>query len=240
MATQKKVLKQVNKNLSEKLEIILESNFKDYYDDIFNSKEGLIWKRNQTATFTRSDMFGILKKAGNDVPLFGNSRDIIPEIVSKEKTEDINVVVYLDDYKHGDGSSLSLVKLKEAFDFYGNKTVANYFPITSSISYTYLKIGKKDFGVIFENKEDWRSNFGYLFKSKVACVGVGQDYHPKLPFAIFSIDYIRYDNKLYAVDFNLSPCLDKMGVRFFISPEEIYNEIKNAIYYFRERELNYV
>lgn len=208
----------------------LKSDFTDYYDECFDGK-GLTFARFKKSRFSRKDCFDILENCGFTVPMHGVVADLVLLLFEEKQTENLKVVVYTNNYRH-DKNSLVIIDGKEAYSRYGSYYGAEFLICDEpqATTYTYLKIGKKDFGLtlISNNEESYYSNQDGSHRVQISCCGEGSEYHPKIKHPVFSIDYIRSKGRLYAIDFTVAPCLRDLQIEVLMQAKEVYEEICSA------------
>lgn len=221
------------------LKISLKSDYSENYDKYFTKDADKVFERSKVAPFSREDTFYYLTSLGMLTPKHGLVESLVPSLFESYQNDDINIVVYKDIFLH-DRNQLILVKAKKAFTAFKKFFACEYLEQEEEFAttYTYLKIGQRSFGVktVSTSKDCWQSNF--VYKSTIMCEGADEDYHPKMDFSLFSIDYVKSKGKLYAIDLNTSPTLKDTNINLFMSDEEIFDEITRAeIYFSKSRKI---
>lgn len=217
------------------MDLVLASDYTEAYDFEFK-KTGTRFDRYKKSHLTREECFFLLTNCGFKTPHHGLVEDLVPFLFEFYSTENLKLIVYLNNYYHT-RSSIVVLDAKKAFNLYKDKYSSEFIKCDEekATTYTYLKIGRLDFGIVYTaNDNSLFSNELNNSTIKVACSGEGTGYHPKIKFPIFSIDYINNNNQLYAIDFNISPSITETKIQVFLSPQEIYKEIARA----SERVLN--
>lgn len=202
------------------MRIGLESDFKDYYDNCFEtdpSKIQAVYKRLKSDIPSKGRGLSILKKMGVPVLKLEATRDIM--FFGDEQTK--RVVVYTDPNKH-DGNGRVLMKLSEAQLTYPNSLATEYYEDVTEIS-KLLYIGSRRFKVLLRTK-------GGLDRGEVVHVSeIGRMYNYMIAMPIFSIDYIPTSNGLLAMTLNTVERLEEYGLNKIMTPEEVINEISLAM-----------
>lgn len=215
------------------MKLQLKSDFCEGYDNLFDKKAEFVFERTKTAQFSREDCIYYLQSLGMNTPRTGLIETLVPELFEFYQTEDLLVVVYKDVFLH-DRRQLLLVNAKQAFNLFKKSFAAEYLVNDEeyATTYTFLKVGRKSFGVktVSISKECWQSNV--VYKSYIMCQGQDDEYNPKIAFPLYSIDYIKHNNNLYAIDFNSSPTLKDTNINLFMTEKEIFEEISGAVSFF--------
>lgn len=211
------------------IKLQLKTDFCEEYDKFFDKKADRFFERIKTAPFSREDCFYYLNSLGMLTPTCGIIETLVPALFEVHETDSLLVVVYKDVFLH-DRRQLLLVDAKRAFNIFKKSFACEYLKGDEehATTYTYLKIGQRSFGVktVSVSKECWQSNV--VYKTTIVCQGAKEDYHPKIDFPLFSIDYISCDKKLYAIDFNIAPTLKDTNINLFMGNDEIFEEIAQA------------
>lgn len=215
--------------------IKLKSDFRDYYDHWFDN-DGRIFERYSTGGFNRREMLVYLKSLGIQTPLFGTVTELYSAIVSPDRgnkrvLHEIaaanEAVVYLDPMAHRGEGKVKL-SLAEAIEQYPGHFATEFIPRLhgKTRSFRHLQVGHFGFYLIYTSDDKWRSNCGSQIDIEVLMELVG--YHPKIQAPLFAIDFVAGD-KMYAVDFNISPQVRQTGVEDILTPREAAEAIKRAI-----------
>ena len=209
------------------MNIKLKSDFIDYYDHWFDL-DGDIFERMSAGGVNRYKMLTYLKSLKLDVPKFG-----LVKKLTLYNTKINKVVVYLNLNSHR-GENKLLLDYKEALEKYPNKLATEYIESYNkySESMRILQIGNKSISIIYENEDDWRSNYGCNVKTKI--INIYDGIYDKIKYPLYAIDFVfdKYNN-YYAIDFNIAPGIKGTGVENILKPKEVVDKIKESILYFR-------
>jgi hypothetical protein len=221
------------------MKIKLISDFVDYYDHHFCmsfQQPQAVYVRRSIQGLPRPEIFQYLEQSGYWTPI----NDYLPNIFQKmgrdiESILTKQIVVYLDQNKH-QGIDKIKMSVQEAmqpkyFGFYASEYInSSILPI----SYRKLVIGKRSFLLKYRSNHEWKSNCGDVYIDVLKELECEENYS-YVP--IYAIDFVETNsqihtpfsnddlNELYAVDFNISPQLDKTGIEEIVSPKQVYKEI---------------
>lgn len=221
------------------MNVILQSDFHDIYDHWFDRTGDLFFYRYMNDGMERRYMFRMFESLGIQCVEHGFVSDLynthhqkIKRTQTPKKTrfftpgDFLQFVIYLDEKAHA-GKGKILVSADYAMKSFPDKYATIYIP-SSSISFRYLKIGKRTFWVKYQSDDIWRSNVGDVSIDVVPAHSDG--YHPNIPYTLWAIDFVQCRREMMAIDFNISPGMPE-GIENLIKPEEIANQIKTAVYY---------
>jgi hypothetical protein len=218
------------------------SDFHDYYDHAFDSGNAdATYHRMSTGGMSRPEMLSYLESEHRlRVPFHGTvlalrarleceldylgSAALIHDFMSTL----MDVVVYIDPMAHA-GQGKVKMNILDAVAQYPEHYATQYIPSNASglgDSLRYLRLGRRQFWMRYWSTSDWRSNAGDVH-IKVLSEERAKPYSElcKYDVSIFAIDFVRADF-LFAIDFNIAPGLSKTGIEGFITPTEIFEEIK--------------
>ncbi len=221
------------------MKIKLKSDFIDFYDHWFSGygDYDIVFERYSNKGPSRPEMFELFKKYEPELklPIYGKCKDVIEEILSVFKDNDklknqiltsYPIVIYHDLYSHK-GENKELILMFEALEKYPEHFSSEYIPSSTTrrgTSIRYLRIGRKQFLLKYQSKNDWRSNCGdneiKFLEGGDAIKSQKHDFGP-----LFAIDMIPYKNELYAIDLNISPQIKGTGIEDHLSGKEAYNLI---------------
>lgn len=218
------------------------SDFHDYYDHAFDSGNAdATYHRMSTGGMSRPQMLSYLETEHRlRVPLHGTvlalktrleceldylgSAALIRDFMSNL----MDVVVYTDPMAHA-GQGKVKMNILDAVAKYPEHYASQYIPSNASglgDSLRYLRVGHRQYWMRYWSMSDWRSNAGDVH------IKVLSEERPKpdselckYDAPIFAIDFVKADF-LYAIDFNIAPGLSKTGIEGFITPTEIFEEVK--------------
>lgn len=228
--------------------IHLQSDFRDYYDHWFAGsweKSGIVFDRRTTSGLLRPAMLTQLESIGLQVPRHGRVKDIYCALANDAPVNDSDVVqeyikhlcevvVYTDPSAHqGDGKIK--ISLLEAITNYPEYYASEHIPALPNglgQSLRYLRIGSRQFWLRYTSLDDWRSNCGdvhieLLCEEKPKTI---IESHPNIiQHPLFAVDFVQ-SNKLYAIDFNISPSIKGTGIEDIMTAKEAYTEIEKWLF----------
>lgn len=198
----------------------LRSDFRERYDVWFDRGDAATptFERLTTAGPDRREIFRTLKAASLLVPNHGRVRDL---------ADAERLVVYLDEQAHrGEGKHLMWGQDAESYfpEAFASVYVGDY-PFGVAKSIRHLHIGTRTFRLVYESKNDWRSNCGDC--DVVSCVEETPPvYRAKLDYPLVAVDFVEAFHRLYAVDMNIAPGIGGTAVEELMTGEQIVGEIK--------------
>lgn len=224
------------------MKIALLSDFHDFYDHAFDiGNVDATFSRISTGGLSRPEMLSHLEAYCKvKVPLHGQVKSLKEKLLGKlaylgnSKLIDdymngcMDVVVYVDEYAHG-GVGKIKINVMEAVAQYPNHYASEFIPANPKglgESLRYLRLGRRQFWLRYWSMDDWRSNCGDVHIKVLGEELAKSDSDLiRLQEPLVAIDFVKAD-KLYAVDYNIAPGLSGSGIENFISPSEIYTELK--------------
>lgn len=195
----------------------LKSDFSDYYDHHFDL-DGPVFERMGTGGPTKREQFKLLEGLGLDVPMHGMVYDLAYHLnISKW------LVVYTDETRHA-GEGKQLLSLDWIRPEHWKLYCSLFLPPGKS-SIRELHVGRRSFRLLYTTYNDWwRSNCG-----DGSCVVLGEMippfYRERVRRALFAVDFVPHDNKLYAIDFNIAPGIRGSGLERVLPPKTAFEEI---------------
>jgi len=207
------------------LKIKLLSDFHDFYDFAFD-QEGVSWERFANPGLSRVKMFQHLAACGFSVPAYGYCKYLIPNLVKHLGTVKFKVVVHLKEHSFG-GDSKVLLDSDDALRMYPGNIGVQYIE-SHSTTYTYFKVGKLEYGLKYISTSDWRANCGE-FKVDLVCEGLGNSFHKRIKYPIFSIDCVSNSGHVYAIDLNIAPKLRGTGLEYHLRPLQVYKQVRDFV-----------
>lgn len=205
------------------MKIILKSDFIDFYDHQFDvntgSEDFIVFNRFSKSGMNREQMFKFFRENNIRTPEFGK----VKEFALNDK-----LIVYTDIDAHC-GEGKILINSKEDYEKYKDSFCVEYIEGTNNESYRLLKIGYRHFWLKYKSEDNWQSNVGDV-EIKV----LAELKHPLfekigVEYPLLGIDYIFKEFEMLAVDYNISPGLKFSGIEKYMSPNDIYNDIKEYI-----------
>lgn len=200
------------------MKLQLKSDFRDYYDYMFD-RDGEIFERYSRTDLHRRDAFDLLGQSGYNVPPHGTAKTLKTLAGLAGSTENFLVVAYDDPLAHR-GEGKRLVHIDEL----DPETYCSlYIPQEKSISFRDLWIGKLWIGISYESDDIWRSNVGDVdIKATVPRTDVRR---PNLfkQYPIVAVDTIG--DERFAVDFNTAPGISD-PVKNILNPSVVVDYVK--------------
>lgn len=184
------------------------SNFKDYYDEFANSmlRDGITYERFEN-TGDKSEELSYISNLGIEtIKLMP-----VASVVGADK-----LVVYTNPALHR-GKGKQVLSYIKAIQMYGNKLCSEFVPGNEK-TYKIVQIGLSRYSCVLENKglEEQRI-IGYTRLKNCFC--------ELLDLPIYSIDYIKINNKFVACDFNKVQRLADIGFEQVLREEELVQEL---------------
>ena len=195
--------------------IMLNTDFKDFYDHGFVSKSDIVYNRKISESKDKGEAINLLREVGI------NTIQIKP--VSKFSYNIDELVVYTNPKLHG-GKGKKVMKLYDASQMYGNYLASEYIKGTEGITIKVLHIGARRYRLTFKNtSRDLK--LGELIQIEKLSSAYNYDF--MLP--VFSIDYISDGMNTYAVDLNEVQNLEEIGMDKYITADEVIHEIYKSL-----------
>jgi hypothetical protein len=233
------------------VELSLQSDFRDWYDIAFKPSglpDTLMLKRMTRSGMSRPRMLEYLDEIGYRPPRYGSVTAMYAELMRnyegggvemgklrREIAGRTKVVLHHDLLAHS-GESKYLTTLQNALDYYPSAFAVEYIPSQSRSEYSrtlrFLHLGELSF-VIEYSSRDWRSNVNGSARL-VASVLDEPHFHTQLPFPIHAVDFIETFDGLRAIDLNIAPGTDGLGLEKVVSREDVYESIKRAAAFAKE------
>jgi hypothetical protein len=225
------------------MELILKSDFKDWYDHAFPLKGGKTFQRDSKDGIPRSEMFDLFRRLDLRTPRHGLVHELAPQLIAEKWAGDAGilrsnpltslpgeyVVVYLDDYAHTGEGKLLLTPTeameKHPFLFCSEFVRAGRCGVSES--WRYLKVGARSWWLKYWSNSNWRSNCG-----EGGCEIISEETASAQPSkiikgAMWAIDYVPAgEYGLLAVDYNTAPGLKPL--QDVCTATEIYELLKEA------------
>ncbi len=173
------------------------SDFKDYYDEVYNSISSLDYIRNYGDCQDRSEDLRFLRSLGIstiDVKAIRDFDDTIDQ-----------VVVYLNPRKHN-GEGKTVLDINTAKMLYWNQLGSFYYKDNTSVL-KLLHIGKRRFQVLYRTRDSDLLSRGIIH----SVYEIDESYNYMISEPIFSIDFIVVDGEMIAIDFNKVQSLSEAG-----------------------------
>lgn len=196
----------------------LESDFKDFYDNLFNDKSSFKYKRNLSDSMPKGKALKTLKSFGTP------TIEIKP--VSQFNRYDSKLVVYTDPKLHL-GMGKQVCSWHEAMLNYSNCLASLYLDETDGVSLKFLQLGSRRFRIMMKGEKD------SLLPGVVTSIEeLEQGYNYVIPIPIFSIDYISNGNEMVAIDYNEVQELSSLGIEKIITEAEVVEQIYRALIHY--------
>jgi hypothetical protein len=193
----------------------IESDFKDFYDNLSNKKSIVTYHRFLKDSKQRGTALKYLRSIG--------IRTIEIKQVNQFMISDSPIVVYTDPKGHN-GKGKVLMDVSEALRSYENYMASKYLDYSSGVTLKFLQIGKRRFQIQFD-KVGKSLDIGRITHINE----ITPEYNRLIGLPIFSIDYVSNGEYMVATDFNEVENLERIGLDKFISAEEVLNEIREAL-----------
>lgn len=218
----------------------LESDFRDYYDHMFDSRhdDAPVFRRLSTSGPDRRTALSFLGQMNFSVPLYGPVRYLPPECGL--------VVVYHDEHAHR-GEQKELMSFVYAQRDYPDSFASEY--IISSVlgvkqdekwnvpalfrpkTFRRLQIGKRIFALEYMSDDTWRSNCGKVDISVLDPMVDAYGNHllrstPPLPSSLVAIDFVLHVDRFYAIDLNFAPQIRGTGIEEIMPANDVVREIE--------------
>lgn len=194
----------------------VESDFKDYYDNLTVSKAAVTYRRFTSDNLPRDKVFRRLLGLNVKTVPFGQVKELAGQYTK--------LVVYTDITKHNREGKVVL-QGSEALLLYPNKLASAYLDRVEAVTYKVLCIGKRMLRLVLED-ESIDGKTVELPKGKVKNIEIVKyDFESLIREPIFSIDYIPTADGLVAVDFNSVENLGKLGINKVIDGEYVVKEV---------------
>lgn len=195
----------------------LNSDFKDFYDDMLDNSSKITYNRVRGQEISRVDDLNFLKSVGIKTVKFGPFRNF--------GLDTKRFVVYTNQFLH-DSLGKHIYTFEEVSLQYNNNLLAEFIENTQGYTVKYLQIGERRFRLMFHNPDFDKT----LTEGKLVNFDeLPRQYNYGIGLPIYSIDYISTGSEMLAIDFNRVQKLDTIGVKEFMSADEIIIEIKNAL-----------
>lgn len=177
---------------------------------------------------------------GFHVPSFGIASTVIPKVAEAYQSDNLHFVVHLDMWSSR-GESKLLMDADTCLRQHPYAFVTHFLgDVHSSLfsMYKFLKIGPKAYGIKVSG-DYWKAAHSSAAEVKICCESITPTYNEKIPYALYSIDYVIFKDREYAVDFDNAPILSGSGIEEKLSARQAATNIKDAIEYFQSRKINY-
>lgn len=221
------------------MKVKLSCLWSDYYDAWFD-KAGYAWERHLEPNMERPEMMSRLLAWGFSVPTHGIAASVIPKAMEAYQTDDLYFIVHVDP-KAGGGEGKVLLDAKTCLIQFPNVFVTHFLGNTNArefYMYKFLKVGGKAFGFKVTGSF-WKADYSKDSIIELCCTSATNTYNEKIPYVVYSLDYVELNGTVYAVDFNNAPHLESLGLRDELAGQEVVVEIKDAIEYYKQKEINY-
>lgn len=217
------------------MNIRLLSDFTDYYDHWFDSSAKQTFRRYSTDGLDRFGQLDLMERNGLRVPPWGSVRRLVndpgrygaPEAKLPKLSKNAKSLVVYTDPKAHCGEGKVLLSIDEAMARHPDCLATEYIADCPGLSWRYLQIGIHGFWLECRSDTDWRSNYG---DGSWQVIGRQEGWGPP-PFVVkrplYAIDFVIGD-RLYAVDYNVSPGVRGTGVERLLPPKHAAESIAKA------------
>jgi len=185
-------------------------------------------------------MMSRLLEWGFKVPTHGMAATVIPKAVDAYQTDNLHFIAHMDTRANG-GEGKVLLDAKSCLEKFPSVFVTHFLGNVNARKYSvykFVKVGSKAFGFIVTGSS-WKADYSRDREISLRCISAYDSYNDKIPYALYSIDYVVFKGTVYAIDFNNAPHIESMGMRNELSGREVAIEIKSAIEYYKQKEINY-
>lgn len=208
----------------------INSDFHESYDHMFDVGEtDSTWNR-MSVDMVRRSALNVLQQMRLNVPYYDN----VSNMYDLMSTFNPLVVVYTEAFAHrGEGKKWTRLSL-ETLQKHCNDLAMLYVAQRDrpgSVSYRYLRMGRRTMWLRYESDDEWRSNCGNVEITEISRPSEMQFTNAGLldpqDRPCIAVDFVSsIGGKWWAVDFNTSPGVDHTPFTETYSPEEIVNSIK--------------
>lgn len=208
---------------TSKSNIVLISDFEDYYDDFFRKEEStdenaFIFTRNKKDEIPRKDIYNLLTKHRLIASPHGKVTKFLKNVQMQQA-----VLLFTDENRHDGGEKLA-ISYKEALKKYPNNFMAIYSNSEQGVSYRYLMVGNEKFFMKYESQE--KGQWNSLVNPKITVEKVEpEDELSFKPFLapIVAIDFVHFVDRfekdwMVAIDVNFAPTLKGTGIEELLPP----------------------
>ncbi len=216
-----------------KVKLVSDFYGQEPYDCLFDGYNAEIeWVRNGRDGISRRKAFEILQKMGLYVPYYATVQRMYALIGHHRPL----IIVYLDEMAHCSEGKEFCCLHQGTRDKYDEALAAVWIDNEGhgAISYRYLRIGLKCFGLQYCSDDRRFSNRGdvaiYHYPSVVGVVNyicLPGEFKDPYTTPMMAIDFVRSIGGMWwAVDYNTSPGIKDTPVLDLITPQEIVGSIK--------------
>ena len=196
----------------------IQSDFTDYYDGLAQSTGYVTYNRFYKNSESRATSLARLRAMG-------------VQTVSLKAISDYNIfsgfekyVVYTNQYEHNFRGK-EILTLQDALEMFPNCAAVPFYEESNGITLKMLQIGSRRFRLMLKN-----TNLSLLREGSLIDI---QEIKSSISYSVglplYSIDYIQTREGLLAIDFNYVQRLDTLGIQHYLTAEETYSEIRDAL-----------
>lgn len=200
--------------------LVINSDFKDYYDEYCDSNSNVVYNRFYSNSMQRGTALNKLRGLG--------LKTLDVKQVSSYFSGDGYIVVYTNPKLHN-GCGKRIMTVNEALQSYGNCLASPYI-FNNGLTVKYMQIGKRRFNLYFQKGGALSLDIGTLIKIEE----LPSDYNRLIGIPIFSIDYISDGTYMIATDFNEVENLSMLGLNNYIGPHEVISEIIETMHVYNK------
>lgn len=197
------------------MNIKINSDFTDYYDDLQDSTSEIVYNRVLKTTEQRGTLLKQLREMG--------IKTIDIKQVNQFTTLDDKIVVYTDPTLHN-GLGKKIMDVQEAQQMYYN-SLASLYISESKYTVKFLQIGKRRITMYFKKNDSHTLDMGQLDSIAES----PSEFNRRVGCPIYSIDYISSNGALLATDFNKCENLARLGINKYITGCNIMAEISESL-----------
>ena len=196
--------------------IQINTDFQDYYDHLGNREDPLfVYNRYYGQSMPRGEALNFMRDKGIKTVDIGLARDFI-YMYNK-------VVVYTDVMAH-QFKGKQIMSTREAMEMYPAYLTTPYYETTNGVTIKFIQVGRRRFNITLKKYVDSVEE-GEIIKLDEATPMYNHDIRKP----IYSIDYIFDGEGMVCIDFNEVQKLEGYGIENIMTPQEVMDEIKDAI-----------
>lgn len=196
--------------------IKIESDFSDFYDFLGVSSEQLgVFNRFRSSMPDKAEGLAQLRSIG--------VQTIDTTAARRAVSASGKLVVYTDQSKH-DGTGRVLMTMDEANMIYPNSLASEFFEEADCITNKLLQVGSRRFRIVLRGKRQSLKAGEVVQLSEIT-----PSFNMLLGLPIYSIDYVSTPRGLLAITLNTVERLADYGLQEVIKPEDVINEVYNAL-----------
>lgn len=199
------------------MSIKIESDFKDFYDELSNKEAIRVYMRKYSDSRTKIEALRLLRRFG--------IRTIDIEPVCKRTYKDKELIIYSSNKGY---SRKRVVSYEEARLIYNNSLSSVYYGKSYENVLKCLHIGQRRFNIML------RYSIGDLDKYEIKDIVEISKSFGNIGLPIYSIDYININGGMVATELNEVQNLKDIGIDKILSKEDVIKEIEIALEHYNK------